>query len=120
MFFSIRRRHTSCALVTGAQTCALPIYHRGFRTPDGSFNDLSTPWMGMAGRRFGRNVPLGAAFGERPQDLMKPSPRTVSNRLMARGDFVPVPSLNVLAAAWIQFMVHDWLSHGPKIGREHV
>src|SRR3546814_7026508 len=24
-FFSIRRRHTSCALVTGVQTCALPI-----------------------------------------------------------------------------------------------
>src|SRR3546814_9583000 len=25
-FFSIRRRHTSCALVTGVQTCALPIF----------------------------------------------------------------------------------------------
>src|SRR3546814_5238264 len=24
-FFSSRRRHTSCALVTGVQTCALPI-----------------------------------------------------------------------------------------------
>src|SRR3546814_9398735 len=24
-FFSIRRRHTSCELVTGVQTCALPI-----------------------------------------------------------------------------------------------
>src|SRR3546814_9861458 len=28
--FSIRRRHTSCALVTVVQTCALPIYFRGF------------------------------------------------------------------------------------------
>src|SRR3546814_1986991 len=26
-FFSSRRRHTSCALVTGVQTCALPICH---------------------------------------------------------------------------------------------
>src|SRR3546814_4494404 len=26
--FSSRRRHTRCALVTGVQTCALPIYHR--------------------------------------------------------------------------------------------
>src|SRR3546814_3414750 len=26
MFFSCRRRHTICALVTGVQTCALPIY----------------------------------------------------------------------------------------------
>src|SRR3546814_7953773 len=25
--FSSRRRHTRCALVTGVQTCALPIYH---------------------------------------------------------------------------------------------
>src|SRR3546814_19945948 len=25
LFFSIRRRHTRCALVTGVQTCALPI-----------------------------------------------------------------------------------------------
>src|SRR3546814_3793661 len=27
-FFSSRRRHTRCALVTGVQTCALPIWHR--------------------------------------------------------------------------------------------
>src|SRR3546814_1612466 len=28
-FFSSRRRHTRCALVTGVQTCALPIYTAG-------------------------------------------------------------------------------------------
>src|SRR3546814_3376259 len=28
MLFSIRRRHTICALVTGVQTCALPISQR--------------------------------------------------------------------------------------------
>src|SRR3546814_18373128 len=28
-FFSSRRRHTSCALVTGVQTCALPIFQGG-------------------------------------------------------------------------------------------
>src|SRR3546814_3292313 len=27
-FCSSRRRHTSCALVTGVQTCALPIYFK--------------------------------------------------------------------------------------------
>src|SRR3546814_6460656 len=36
-FFSSRRRHTRCALVTGVQTCALPISHEedtrpGFET----------------------------------------------------------------------------------------
>src|SRR3546814_3541391 len=28
-FFSVRRRHTRCALVTGVQTCALPIFLLG-------------------------------------------------------------------------------------------
>src|SRR3546814_17386110 len=33
-FFSSRRRHTRCALVTGVQTCALPIFaDGGYRTP---------------------------------------------------------------------------------------
>src|SRR3546814_2397879 len=31
-FFSSRRRHTRCALVTGVQTCALPILFQGPRT----------------------------------------------------------------------------------------
>src|SRR3546814_8806307 len=35
-FFSSRRRHTSCALVTGVQTCALPIY----KTCQGPFNPI--------------------------------------------------------------------------------
>src|SRR3546814_3068976 len=29
-FFSSRRRHTRCALVTGVQTCALPISHEAW------------------------------------------------------------------------------------------
>src|SRR3546814_8266745 len=34
-FFSIIRRHTRCALVTGFQTCALPIFReRGFAVAD--------------------------------------------------------------------------------------
>src|SRR3546814_18711372 len=28
LFFSIRKRHTRCALVTGVQTCALPIWNQ--------------------------------------------------------------------------------------------
>src|SRR3546814_13421183 len=35
-FFSSRRRHTRCALVTGVQTCALPIWRRGFRLDRGA------------------------------------------------------------------------------------
>src|SRR5262249_49840840 len=48
-----------------------------------------------------------------PDDrLLEPSPRRVSLELMTRNEFVPATSLNLHAAAWIQFMVHDWLSHG--------
>lgn len=82
------------------------------RTPDGSHNDMRHPTMGMAGARFARNMPIEKTFGETSPDLFEPNPREISNRLLARKDFVAVPHLNLLAAAWIQFMVHDWLSHG--------
>src|SRR3546814_9779895 len=32
-FFSSRRRHTRCALATGVQTCALPIYNQKHGMP---------------------------------------------------------------------------------------
>src|SRR3546814_5452798 len=34
-FFASRRRHTRCALLTGVQTCALPIYIMGVLRPTG-------------------------------------------------------------------------------------
>jgi hypothetical protein len=79
------------------------------RTPDGTGTDPLHPDMGSAGSRFGRNVPLDDT---RPQNVLMPNPRTVSNELLARKDFIPATSLNVLAAAWLQFEVHDWMSHG--------
>jgi Animal haem peroxidase len=90
------------------------INSREQREPDGSYNDLGCPWMGMAGARFGRNVPIAATFGEKEPDLYQPNPRLVSEVLLARKQFIPVPYLNVLVAGWLQFVVHDWLSHGPN------
>lgn len=84
----------------------------GWRTPDGRFNDLAQPRMGAAGTRFGRNVAIRDTYPPSDKDLMDPSPRLVSEKLLKRQEFIPVPHLNVLAAAWIQFMVHDWLGHG--------
>lgn len=88
---------------------------QSFRTADGSFNDLAEPAMGMAGTRFGRNFPINATFGGEGEVLTKPSPRVISSRLLARKEFVPVPHLNVLVSGWLQFMVHDWLSHGASL-----
>ena len=83
---------------------------RNERTVDGSYNDLAYPDMGSCGRRFGRNVPLEHTFPD-TANLMTPSPRLVSRELMTRGEFQPATILNLLAAAWIQFMVHDWFVH---------
>ena len=85
---------------------------RAVRTIDGSYNDLACPAMGMVGTRFGRNVPLKFAYAEQPDTLLKPNPRVVSSELLARHSFQPVPHLNLLTAAWLQFMTHDWFSHG--------
>jgi len=82
------------------------------RTADGSFNCLAAPAMGMAGARFGRNFPIAETTGESPPALFEPSPRRISNALLARREFTPALHLNVLACGWVQFMVHDWLSHG--------
>jgi len=82
------------------------------RTVDGSFNDLGRPDRGMCGMRFGRNVPRRHTYPDSEPSLMEPSPREVSRRLLARDTFRPARSLNVLAAAWIQFQTHDWFSHG--------
>jgi hypothetical protein len=83
---------------------------RNERTVDGSNNDLKFPAMGSCGRRFGRNVPLEHTFPD-TANLMTPSPRAVSRELMTREEFQPATILNLLAAAWIQFMVHDWFVH---------
>src|SRR3546814_19713635 len=40
-FFSSRRRHTRCALVTGVQTCALPIWLSAADWPAGRFPSRS-------------------------------------------------------------------------------
>src|SRR3546814_14705260 len=51
-FFSSRRRHTRCALVTGVQTCALPISAIG-----------STTSLGIGGNRFSSAMAAPAPTG---------------------------------------------------------
>ena len=80
------------------------------RTNDGTYNDLRCPRMGSAGVRFGRNVPLNETNPD-TANLLIPNPRTVSLELLTRTTFQPAEIVNVLAAAWIQFQVHDWFVH---------
>src|SRR3546814_3710710 len=56
LFFSTRRRHTICALVTGVQTCALPISTLGrdneaidiYRRMTTLYPELPEPWNNLA------------------------------------------------------------------------
>ncbi|MFE7779650.1 peroxidase family protein [Streptomyces nigrescens] len=86
--------------------------HRTERTADGTYNDLDDPRMGMARSRFGRNVPPTAAFPEPEPEILSPSPREISRALLTRHAFIPAESVNALVAAWLQFMIRDWVSHG--------
>jgi hypothetical protein len=80
---------------------------RQTRTYDGSHNDLSAPAMGAVGSNFGRN--LQPAFA--PDLFDTPNAVSVAHQLLHRDTFKPARSLNILAAAWIQFQVHDWVNH---------
>ena len=83
------------------------------RMSDGSWNDLTDPGMGMAGTRFGRNVPLESIPPSGPDVVLAhPSPREISRRLMTRQELDAVEGGNSLISAWLQFMIHDWFSHG--------
>src|SRR3546814_14803062 len=62
-FFSSRRRHTRCALVTGVQTCALPIYEDGAtaalgKAPDPSVHFEDGGGLGASGGATAPHRPL--------------------------------------------------------------
>src|SRR3546814_3680363 len=57
-FFSSRRRHTRCALVTGVQTCALPISSPGL---------CRSRSLHQRQRRFRRRLQHGRLRPDRPQ-----------------------------------------------------
>src|SRR3546814_3018280 len=68
-FFSSRRRHTRCALVTGVQTCALPIFERAradlaVQLPnlDASLRDLFGHLDLHLGRSLGAEALSGAGL----------------------------------------------------------
>src|SRR3546814_7677042 len=59
VFFSSRRRHTRCALVTGVQTCALPISPRGAQKP--ADRSLFRRWASATRGRPTPSLPTGRA-----------------------------------------------------------
>ena len=98
-----------------------------FRTADGSWNNLADPKEGAAGTRFLRNVDPAAVRPDFGEPLLTPNPREISLKLLSRpvdGNGAPVmqevPFLNMLAAAWIQFMNSDWINHGEILFKDAI
>ena len=84
------------------------------RNSDGKFNSTAMPLMGCAGMRLGRNFPRQLTPKPTEEELWNPNPRMLSEKFMARKGpkgFIPATTLNLLAAAWIQFQTHDWFFH---------
>src|SRR3546814_1310142 len=74
-FFSSRRRHTRCALVTGVQTCALPIYAASLTMGAGQF--CTNPGLVIALEGSDLDAFVGAAaaaLGQSPaQQMLTPA-----------------------------------------------
>ncbi|OAY25843.1 alpha-dioxygenase 1 [Manihot esculenta] len=79
-----------------------------YRTADGKFNDPFNEGAGSQGSFFGRNMlPV-----DQKDKLKKPDPMVVATKLLARRKFIDTgKQFNMIAASWIQFMIHDWIDH---------
>src|SRR3546814_5333832 len=84
-FFSSRRRHTRCALVTGVQTCALPIWMVNIAlplVPAASSRSLAQRAIAVAGGLGNRCSTLGAVPGDRYESIT--STTATSSRIGGR------------------------------------
>src|SRR3546814_10607933 len=102
VFFSRRRRHTRCALVTGVQTCALPISillkggcARGFQDP------VRWPWIGT--------TPRHSAVQRRRLDQLDP----VAVGILDEGDVAHAAVAELLLERYAQ-------RFHPRAGGAHV
>src|SRR3546814_10139700 len=83
-FFSSRRRHTSCALVTGFHTCALPI--SAIRLGGGEFRPRPRDRSRPAPRRTGDLDQGGVGYVARPVRRCRPQPQISDRKLRPRSE----------------------------------
>ncbi|WMV17513.1 hypothetical protein MTR67_010898 [Solanum verrucosum] len=79
-----------------------------YRTADGKYNDPFNEGAGSEFSFFGRNMmPV-----DQHDKLKNPDPMVVATKLLARRKFIDTgKQFNMIAASWIQFMIHDWIDH---------
>jgi alpha-dioxygenase len=82
-----------------------------FRRDDNGWgNDVDHPDAGAQFATIGRNMAYIPTDALDPFE--DPHPQLVAQKLLARTFFRPAGmQLNVMAAAWIQAMIHDWQDH---------
>src|SRR3546814_16820004 len=126
-FFSSRRRHTRCALVTGVQTCALPI---SVGSPDDPLEvklaTSGTPLPGMEMRivdpATGRDLPAGEVglvlIRGHPTTGYLNNPHETAKALRSDG-FFDTGALGPLDAD-VRFIFHSRLKEVIQIDREEV
>src|SRR3546814_19285446 len=102
-FFSSRRRHTSCALVTGVQTCALPI----FLTAGGD------AWRDTRHRLRKSEIRRGHKSNDRIADMLEELHRTLfatdDKSWRGRG---ATTRLSLIKASWDEGEESGWLEWG--------
>ncbi len=111
----------------GARAVDCSTRNTNYRSADGRCTNIE-PGMSVVGASnvaFGRNVAPEFITPQETIDktLMTPSPRLVSKTFFTRtgalkDSYKKVPFLNMLAASWIQFMNHDWITHGKNMTPE--
>ncbi|PIA62153.1 hypothetical protein AQUCO_00200273v1 [Aquilegia coerulea] len=109
-YLAIRRmlQQTYNLINVGSTPVGVRFNHVDYRTSDGKLNDPSNEVAGSQGSFFGRNIqPV-----DQRDKLTKPDPMVVATKLLARTDFKDTgKQFNMIAASWIQFMIHDWIDH---------
>src|SRR3546814_10538725 len=73
-FFSSRRRHTRCALVTGVQTCALPIYPQPISASD-EVTKITKPTPVQRRPRSSDTISAATAPATAPFQMRRPGAR---------------------------------------------
>src|SRR3546814_10418095 len=110
-FFSSRRRHTRCALVTGVQTCALPI---SLVKPEVLGEEIvSRPPVLLVHGDSDQVVPFGAlALAEEALELNGVA--VAAYRRPGLGHGIDQEGLQLCAAALVQHLFPETLAGGGK------
>src|SRR3546814_5676180 len=119
-FFSSRRRHTICALVTGVQTCALPISDQGFDAT--GLRDIAADAgvdVALISYKFGSKLGLWKAVVERVGVVKMEQLRAALSARPDREDRPLVASMEALVDIYLandpvpRFLLRD-ASHDPE------